>query len=81
MKDRFGFGFDDQEHEIQPEVIEAVEQDFGEKFGTDLSLLVLEHYKATGELLTTQDIGEDTVKYLKDKYMDNVVNPVDKFGY
>ena len=76
-KDAFGFGTEwgswiSKEHQIEPEVIEAVEKDFGDRFGSDLSLLVLEHYKSTGELLATKDIGIETLKALQDKYMDNL---------
>ena len=81
-KDSFGYGTTtgvvewgdeiSKEHQIEPEVIEAVQKDFGDKFGSDLSLLVLEHYKATGDLILGDRITPNVVDVLKDKYMNNI---------
>ena len=66
----FGFG---KKLENEPDIIDSVKKDFGDRFGGDLSLLVLEHYKATGSLLSTKDIDLDTVQELKTTYMDKVM--------
>jgi len=78
-KDSFGYGTTtgvvdwNRENEISPQVIEAVQKDFGDRFGSDLSLLVLEHYKATGRLLSAKDIDLETVSTLKNDYQDKVM--------
>ncbi len=60
-KDRFGYGTDPTE---------KIRTDFGDRFGSDLSLLVMIHHEKTGELLSLKDIDEKKVKELKNNYMD-----------
>ncbi len=64
--DRFGFGI--ETNEVTPEIIETIKQSFGDSYGSDLSLLVLEHYKNTGKLFTHDDISSEDIKMLKDAY-------------
>ena len=77
-KDRFGYGTTtgivewNDGNELSPEIIEAVQKEFGDRFGSDLSLLVLEHYKATGDLILGDRITPNVVDVLKDKYMNNI---------
>ena len=76
-KDKFGFGTTPgHAHDAVPEeVLRLVEEDFGPRFGGDLSMMVLEHYKTTGDLIKYKEINNEVVKVLKDRYLEAIINP------
>lgn len=76
-KDRFGFGTTPGHayNEVPEDVLKLVKDDFGELFGADLSLMVLEHYRVTGDLLKKKEINNDVIKVLKDRYLEVLTTP------
>ena len=76
-RDRFGFGTTPGHayNEVPEDVLKLVKDDFGKHFGTDLSMMVLEHYKVTGDLIKRAEINKDVVRVLKDRYYEDVTNP------
>ena len=76
-KDQFGFGTTPGHafEEVPENVLKLVEEDFGSQFGGDLSMMVLEHYKTTGDLIKYEEINNEVVKVLKDRYLEAITTP------
>jgi hypothetical protein len=62
-KDRFGFGV-----EKEDPVIRRIAEDFGDSYGNDLSMFVIQHYKDTGDVINYKDIDDTMIKMFKSKY-------------
>lgn len=61
-RDRFGF------NTVEDPAIEKIAEDFGESFGSDLSMWVTEHYKNTGQQIKVKDIDDSILQFLKSNY-------------
>ncbi len=48
--------------------ISEIKKDFGDEYGSDLSMWVMEHYKDTGEYIKPENITDETIFKLKNKY-------------
>ena len=59
------FGYGDREDDP---VIRRIAEDFGDRYGSDLSMWVTQHYKDTGYQIKYEDITDDTIRMLRSKY-------------
>ena len=59
------FGYGDREDDP---VIRRIAEDFGDRYGSDLSMWVTQHYKDTGYQIKYEDINDNIIKMLSSKY-------------
>ena len=48
--------------------IQKIEKEFGDNFGSDLSMWVVQHFKDTGEHIKVKDLTPEIVQALQSKY-------------
>ena len=62
-KDQFGYGTEQEDP-----IIDRIKSDFGDEYGSDISMWVIQHYKDTGEYIKPENITDEIILKLKDKY-------------